>query len=112
MSGTTEGGRKAAAANKARYGEDFYKRIAAKGGRAGHNGGFGSEKVGKDGLTGRERSRIAGAKGGRKSTRKGIKNGEGKSADRNKHTISDYEASVFTAFTSKILRRNQKTDTQ
>lgn len=112
ISGTTEGGRRAAATNKEKYGKDFYRRIAQKGGRNGHTGGFGSDKVGADGLTGKERAKIAGAKGGRKSTRLGIGNGEGKSAKRGKRTISDYEASAFTAFTSKILRRNQKTDTQ
>ena len=34
MSGTITGGRKAAETNKIKYGEDFYKIIAAKGGRA------------------------------------------------------------------------------
>lgn len=33
-------------------------------------GGFASEKIGKDGLTGLERARLAGAKGGRISRRK------------------------------------------
>lgn len=32
-------------------------------------GGFASDKVGADGLSGRERARIAGQKGGRKSRR-------------------------------------------
>ena len=34
MAGTKAGGIKAAATNKARYGEDFYKRNGAKGGKA------------------------------------------------------------------------------
>lgn len=33
MSGTKEGGAKAAATNKKNHGEDFYKRIGSKGGR-------------------------------------------------------------------------------
>lgn len=34
MSGTKAGGLKAVATNKAKYGEDFYKRAGAKGGKA------------------------------------------------------------------------------
>jgi hypothetical protein len=34
MSGSKDGGAKAAATNIARYGEDFYKRIGTKGGSA------------------------------------------------------------------------------
>lgn len=40
MSGTKAGGMKAAATFKAKYGEDYYKRNGAKGGRNGHTGGF------------------------------------------------------------------------
>lgn len=70
MSGTIEGGRKARNTNIKRFGRDFYKRIGRKGGHNGHSGGFASDKVGEDGLTGRERARIAGAKGGRASRRR------------------------------------------
>lgn len=70
MSGTRAGGLKAAQTNRALHGEDFYHRIGKKGGMIpGRPSGFGSEKVGRDGLTGIERSKIAGAKGGRKSRR-------------------------------------------
>lgn len=69
MPGTKAGGLKAAATNKKKYGEGFYSRIGKKGGYNGTTGGFGSDKVGKDGLTGAERARIAGAKGGKKSRR-------------------------------------------
>lgn len=69
MSGTVAGGRKAAATNKIRNGEDFYSRIGKKGGQRSRNGGFASKKVGADGLTGKERAAIAGAKGGRISRR-------------------------------------------
>ena len=69
MSGTIEGGRKAAATNCKRYGSDWYAKIGRKGGQNGHTGGFASEKIGDDGLTGFERARIAGAKGGHLSRR-------------------------------------------
>lgn len=69
MAGTKMGGVKAAATNKAKYGSDFYASIGAKGGVKGKNGGFASEKKGDDGLTGRERARLAGSKGGRISRR-------------------------------------------
>lgn len=82
MSGTLEGGRKAAKTNKLKYGKDFYSLIGAKGGRNGHTGGFASETVGSDGLTGSQRARLAGAKGGRKSSRLGVKNGQGKKSNK------------------------------
>lgn len=69
MSGTIAGGKKAAATNKAKYGDEFYASIGRKGGRNGHAGGFASLKVGKDGLTGAERAKVAGAKGGKLSKR-------------------------------------------
>lgn len=69
MSGTKVGGAKAAYTNKLKYGLDFYARIGERGGRNGHTGGFNSDKVGKDGLTGFERAKIVGAKGGKISRR-------------------------------------------
>lgn len=69
MSGTVEGGRKARDTNRERYGDDFYHNIGGRGGRNGHTGGFASEVIGADGLTGRERAKIAGAKGGKISRR-------------------------------------------
>lgn len=69
MAGTKEGGRKAAATNKAKYGSSFYARIGANGGQNGRTGGFASGKVGADGLTGRERAKRAGQQGGRISRR-------------------------------------------
>lgn len=60
MAGTVEGGRKAAARNKEKYGEDFYRRIGADGGKKGTTGGF---------FANRELARKAGAKGGRISRR-------------------------------------------
>jgi len=68
MAGNKIGGQKAAAKVKAKD-PDFYAKIGAKGGRNGRTGGFASTVVGKDGLTGAERARIAGARGGRISRR-------------------------------------------
>lgn len=67
MSGTKAGGVKARNTNYERHGEDFYAMIGKK-------GGFFSNKVGKDGLTGRERARVAGRKGGLISRRGPAKN--------------------------------------
>lgn len=68
MAGTLEGGRAAARTNKAKYGEDFYGKIGALGGKKGKTGGF---------YANRELARLAGAKGGRngsrsKNTRQGV----------------------------------------
>lgn len=68
MAGTKEGAKKAVEKIKSRE-PGFYKRIGQRGGREGCTGGFASDVVGEDGLTGRERARIAGAKGGRISRR-------------------------------------------
>ena len=61
MSGTIIGGKRAAATNKAKHGEDFYKNIGRKGGQNGHTGGFAANP---------ELARIAGAKGGKISRRR------------------------------------------
>lgn len=60
MAGTKAGGLKAAATNKAKYGDGFYANIGRKGGQNGHTGGFAANPA---------LARIAGAKGGRKSKR-------------------------------------------
>lgn len=65
MPGTVSGGKSAAETNKKLYGDDFYKKIGAKGGKNGHTGGFFAD---------RELARIAGAKGGQISKRTGVKN--------------------------------------
>ena len=43
MAGTIAGGKAAAATNKVKYGEDFYARIGAIGGKKGNTGGFASK---------------------------------------------------------------------
>ena len=60
MAGTKAGGQKAKATNKAKYGDDFYRLIGAKGGRNGTTGGFASNP---------ELAKIAGSKGGKISRR-------------------------------------------
>lgn len=62
MAGTIEGGLKAAKTNKKLYGKSYYSNIGRTGGMNGHSGGFAAN---------RELARIAGAAGGRKSSRGG-----------------------------------------
>lgn len=68
MGGTVSGGIKARDKNLARD-PDWYKKIGAKGGKNGTTGGFACQLQGKDGLTGKERARYVGQKGGRISRR-------------------------------------------
>lgn len=60
MSGTREGGLKAAKTNLERNGKDFYSRIGSQGGKNGHTGGFAANPA---------LAREAGRKGGKKSKR-------------------------------------------
>ena len=69
MAGTKAGSIKARDTNKRKYGEDFYRKIGALGGKKGVTGGFASKEIGSDGLTGHERARLVGAKGGKISRR-------------------------------------------
>ena len=59
MAGTIEGGRRAAATNKSKHGEDYYKSIGGKGGRAKVPKGFAVTGLAAE----------AGRKGGRISKR-------------------------------------------
>jgi len=68
MAGTKEGGLIAAEVNKQKYGNDFYKKIGAIGGKKSKTGGFASNVIGPDGLTGRERARIFGNIYGKNTT--------------------------------------------
>lgn len=60
MSGTIEGGRKAAKTNLLKHGSDFYARIGSRGGKNGHTGGFYNDP---------ERAAMLGSIGGKKSKR-------------------------------------------
>lgn len=60
MPATRIGGLKAAQTNKLRYGDDFYRKIGATGGKKSRGGGFASDP---------ELAKLAGAKGGRISRR-------------------------------------------
>ena len=62
MPGTKTGGQLAAATNKKLYGDDYYQRIGAKGGKLGRTGGF---------YANRELARRAGSLGGRRSRKSG-----------------------------------------
>lgn len=64
MAGTVVGGRKAAATNKQRHGDDFYANIGSKGGKNSTTGGFYYSKI--NGLT---KHIEAGRKGGKISKR-------------------------------------------
>ncbi len=73
MGQTKEGARKTAETNKLKYGEDYYRKIGAKGGRVKNpNKGFGNDdrtilnKI----LRRRKLAAIAGQKGGRISKRR------------------------------------------
>lgn len=70
MAGTKEGGLRARETNLKKYGKDFYGKIGRMGGMNGNTGGFKSPKVGKDGLTGRQRASVVGVIGGKKSRRR------------------------------------------
>lgn len=69
MAGTKAGGKKMSETIKSKYGLDFWQKVGARGGRKGTTGGFASNKVGADGLTGKQRASLVGQKGGRKSSR-------------------------------------------
>ena len=75
MSGTKEGGLKSAKTIKDKYGKDFYKNLARKGGRISSEKGFASSKVGRDGFAGPERAKLMGSLGGALSRRKQVEEG-------------------------------------
>ena len=85
MAGSREGGEKAAATNKAKYGSDFYVMLGRKGGSA-------KRKAPRWFEAHPELAKKAGAIGGKRSSRKGIKNGMGKSRYKYKRAWNEYEA--------------------
>lgn len=78
MPGNVIGGKKAAATNKKRYGKDWYSRIGRIGGQMGAAEGVIKGFAAMD----PEKRREAGRKGGSKSTRAGVKTGDGKTSRR------------------------------
>lgn len=74
MAGTKAGGLHAAATNKQLYGDDFYRKIGSRGGQQKpcKPRGFAANPA---------LARVAGAKGGRLSSRKGVANGQGKAKE-------------------------------
>jgi len=89
MPATREGGLKAAITNKAKYGEDFYKRIGATGGAKSRGGGFAYDH---------ELARLAGRLGGLKSR----KYGTGKELDKNVLKEAKQDVKYY-----KIIKLNQ-----
>ena len=85
MAGSKEGGEKAAATNKAKHGSDFYSRIGHKGGSAKHKAPRWFEAH-------PELAKKVGAIGGKRSSRKGIKNGRGTSRSKYKKEWNESEA--------------------
>ena len=85
MAGTRDGGKKTAAANKAKHGSDYYTVLGRKGGSAKHKAPRWFEAH-------PELARKAGAIGGKRSSRKGIKNGMGKRRYKHKMVWDEYEA--------------------
>lgn len=57
---------------------EYFRTMGRKGGSVPGEKGFGSFTVGRDGMTGYQRARVAGARGGKRSRRTGVHNGEGK----------------------------------
>ena len=97
MVGTKDGGTKAAKTTKNRHGEDFYARIGRKGGQNGHTGGFYARP---------ELAKTAGKKGGKISSRAGVKNGEGKTKKKStsiKRTRTATQAPKKTSIFKKIF---------
>lgn len=66
MPGTRIGGLKAAKTNKERYGDEFYNMIGTAGGKKSRGGGFAANRY---------LAKVAGRKGGKVSSRKGVPNG-------------------------------------
>lgn len=75
MAGNNQSGQKLVATMIEKYGSyEAYKQSmrerGSNGGKNGNTGGFASELIGDDGLTGRERARVVGVIGGAKSKRR------------------------------------------
>lgn len=98
MAGNKAGGKKTANTVYAKYGKDYYANIGRKGGLACVTKGFGANP---------ELAKEAGRKGGKKSSRAGVKNGEGKTERRVSMPIYNRLHKIYVhhskAKTEKIL---------
>jgi hypothetical protein len=59
VSQTPEGAKKAYQSRLSRHGLESIRKMQSKGGSKSTPGGFGTKKIGEDGLTGRQRARLA-----------------------------------------------------
>lgn len=100
MSGTIIGGKKAAATNKAKYGNNFYQQIGRIGGERGHTGGFAYNRA---------LASIAGAKGGRKSKRGSKSMTDSKIEPRRDNIIALYEEGLSIPQIAKRFNLSQAT---
>ena len=102
MSGTPEGGAKAAKKMKELYGSDFYKTIGSKGGKLGHTGGFYANRE-----LAREAGRIGGAKSKRGPSKKTAKTTKTTYQEHvtNHTTIDDVMEQSKPSIFKKFLRR-------
>ena len=89
MAGTREGGLKAYKTNIEMRGKDFYREIGRIGGRNGNTGGFAANH---------ELARIAGAKGGKRSKKKGM-------TDTTKNRIKSAQAMKAEGYPSGTIAR-------
>ena len=87
MSGTKAGGAKAAATNKAKYGEDFYKRLGHRGGSVCGRKGFALNP---------ELAKIAGSIGGHRSKRgKALRDKQGRAITKDGELYARYKTRSF-----------------
>lgn len=59
MSGNSSGAKKAYQTRLERHGKENLKKMHSAGGKSSHVGGFGTKEIGKDGLNGKERAKMA-----------------------------------------------------
>lgn len=108
MSGTKAGGKKTYKSNIERHGKDFYAKIGKKGGQNSKNGGFASKKVGKDGLTGAERAKKAGAIGGSISRRGPVKSSKKKNTPKSVEAVRELRNKENTVFKLREVKTREK----
>lgn len=100
MSGTKEGGKRAATTNKAKHGEDFYKSI-------GHKGGSKSHPETRPFTTNPELAKRAGRAGGLKSKRGKAKPKDHQEAKSHQEEIKKH-FDLYGWFTKKAQKNHEK----